>query len=150
MKAIDSKGSASFFPRNPTLRQIDEDFSMTNARVDFSSKMPNPNCRGVVDISPEELFEKRSHVKLIDVRELSEFTGELGHIHGAKLITLNLLPEKIGEVPRDATVVFICRSGGRSAQATAFALENGFSSVYNMKGGMLLWNQLGFETEGGK
>ncbi|MBK9040533.1 MAG: rhodanese-like domain-containing protein [Bdellovibrionales bacterium] len=123
---------------------------MTKTRVDFSSKMSNPHFPGVVDISPEELFEKRSHVKLIDVRESREFTDELGHIHGAELITLNLIPEKIGEVPRDTTVVFICRSGGRSAQATAFALENGFSSVYNMKGGMLLWNQLGFETEGGK
>lgn len=123
---------------------------MTKLHVDFSSKMPNPHFRGVVDISPEELFEKRSHVKLIDVREPREFTDELGHIHGAELITLNLLPEMIVEVPRDTTVVFICRSGGRSAQATAFALENGFSSVYNMKGGMLLWNQLGFETEGGK
>lgn len=123
---------------------------MAKKCIDFSSKMPNPNFRGVVDISPEELFEKISHVKLIDVREPREFTDELGHIHGAELIPLGLLPEKIGEVSRNTTVVFICRSGGRSSQATALALENGFSSVYNMKGGMLLWNQLGFETERGK
>ena len=51
------------------------------------------------------------------------------------------------EIPKDKTVVFVCRSGGRSARATAHALEHGYTNVYNLKGGMILWNELHLETE---
>ncbi len=45
--------------------------------------------------------------------------------------------------------VFICRSGGRSAEATRLALAAGFRFVANMKGSMLAWQaqQLPVEYE---
>ena len=85
-------------------------------------------------------------VKLIDVRQPEEFTGELEHIENAELIVLNTLPTSLNKIPRDQTVVFICKSGGRSAQAAAFAKQNGFDNTYNLKGGMMLWNQLQLPT----
>jgi len=108
----------------------------------FESKKENPNFHGVYDIEPQELNTKLNQVKLIDVRQPDEFIGELGHIPNAELVALGTLPEKIKNIPQDQTVVFVCKSGGRSAQATAFALMNGFSHVYNLRGGMMLWNQL--------
>ncbi|MGE4130194.1 MAG: rhodanese-like domain-containing protein [Bdellovibrionales bacterium] len=51
-------------------------------------------------------------------------------------------------MPKDKTVVFVCRSGARSGRATAFAFEQGFKYVYNMKGGMIRWNELNLEVEG--
>ena len=33
-----------------------------------------------------------------------------------------------------------CKAGGRSAQAVALLKERGFSNVWNMKGGILLWS----------
>jgi hydroxyacylglutathione hydrolase len=112
----------------------------------FESKSENPHYEGVFDIEPHELKDKLNQVRLIDVREHDEYIGELGHIPAAELIMLNTLPEKINAIPKDKTVVFICRSGGRSARATAFALMNGFSHVYNLRGGMQLWNQLALPT----
>ena len=84
---------------------------------------------------------------MIDVRQPDEYTGELGHIAGTKLVVLNTLPDNLSEIPQDKTVVFVCRSGGRSAQAAAFALMKGYKEAYNMMGGMLQWNNLQLPVE---
>lgn len=109
---------------------------------------PNPSLNGVQDIDPQELWDHRSQVLIVDVRRPDEFTGELGHAPEAQLMVLDTLPQRIHELPKDKTVVFVCKSGGRSGQAAAYALNEGFTSVYNMKGGMLLWNQVGLDVEG--
>ena len=118
-----------------------------NQFTPFESKTENPHYEGVYDIEPQELHAKLNQVTLIDVRQPDEFVGELGHIQASKLVVLDTLPEKIAHLPKDKTVVFVCRSGGRSARAAAFALMNGFQSVFNMRGGMLLWNELELTTQ---
>lgn len=116
--------------------------------VSFKSKMNNPDVPGVEDIDPKELWENRTQVKIVDVRRPDEYTGELGHIEGAELIVLDTLPERIGELDKNQTIVFVCKSGGRSGRATAFARSQGFDKVFNMKGGMLLWNQMDLAVTG--
>ncbi|MFA6280696.1 MAG: rhodanese-like domain-containing protein [Bdellovibrionales bacterium] len=74
---------------------------------------------------------------LIDVRESYEF--EAGHIDGAKLIPLGSLASHLAEVPRDKPVVLICRSGNRSAHATALLIQQGYTNVENITGGMNAW-----------
>jgi hydroxyacylglutathione hydrolase len=115
--------------------------------VEFESKEQNLHYPEVMDIEPMELVDKKDQVFLVDVRQPDEFTSDLGHIPGATLIVLDTLSEHFAEIPKDKTVVFVCRSGGRSARATAMAKEAGFTHVYNLKGGMILWNELHFETE---
>ncbi len=77
---------------------------------------------------------------LIDVRESYEF--EARHIDGAKLIPLGSLASHLAEVPRDKPVVLVCRSGSRSAHATAFLRQQGYTNVENMTGGMNAWSRL--------
>jgi len=115
--------------------------------IDFATQFENDKNEGVLDITPEELLEKKDQVELIDVRKEDEYHGELGHIPGAKHLMLDMLPSRFTEVNTDKTVVFICRSGGRSGRATHFAKENGHSSAYNLKGGMILWNEKNFPIE---
>ena len=115
--------------------------------IGFESKSKNPQYEDVYDIEPQELLKKAASVKLIDVRQPDEFVGELGHIEASELMVLDTLPEKMSQIPKDQTVVFVCRSGGRSARAAAFALMNGYSHVYNLRGGMLLWNELALPTQ---
>lgn len=104
---------------------------------------------GIQEISCADLKDHQSDFVLIDVRTPEEYTGELGHIKGAQLVTLGPeLEDKINTLSDDGTsYVFVCRSGGRSGQATAFAKSVGLSKVYNMIGGMLEWNRQGFEVE---
>jgi rhodanese-related sulfurtransferase len=116
--------------------------------VIFETVNPNPNHDGIKDVKAEEVLTKKDNLLLVDVRRPDEWEGELGHIPGAKHLVLDELPMKVGELPKDQTIVFVCRSGGRSGQASAFAKENGIIDVYNMEGGMIRWNELGFETEG--
>lgn len=114
----------------------------------FSTAETNPELDFIEDVSPDEVSAKKENLALIDVRSQDEFNGELGHIPNSQLITLDTLMDKIADLPKEKTIVFICRSGRRSANATAIAKDNGFESVYNMKGGMLAWNEMGLTTEG--
>lgn len=121
---------------------------MASQFVQFSTKQNNPDIPGVEDIDPKELWEQKDNVVIVDVRRPDEYTAELGHVPGAELMVLDSIPHRLQELPKDKTVVFVCRSGGRSGRATAYARDNGYTSVYNMKGGMLLWNQMGLTVEG--
>ena len=87
---------------------------------------------------PSEL----SSFELIDVRRADEFNGELGHIEGAKLVTLgDDLQHFLASEDKTKKILFICRSGMRSASATELALSQGFTEVFNMDGGMIDWNE---------
>lgn len=119
--------------------------------VDFSSKEENLHYPGVMDVEPLELALKMKtnarDLILVDVRHKEEFTDELGHIPGAVLHVLDQLASTIKSLPKDKTIVFVCRSGGRSARAAEYAMGLGYESVYNLKGGMLLWNEHKLDIE---
>lgn len=103
---------------------------------------------GIATISPEALYNKSGPFKIIDVRGADEFNNELGHIPGAELATLgHPLEETLKRQDLEKDIVFVCRSGKRSAEATRIAMENGFKNVYNLEGGMLKWNELRFPFE---
>ncbi len=104
---------------------------------------PNPHLAGVEDVEPSSIVTSNPDLYLIDVRREDEWRGPLGHIVEAKWVLLDTLPERLNEVPTDKTVIFVCHSGGRSGQAAKFCQAQGFRQVYNLQGGMLLWNQLG-------
>ena len=74
---------------------------------------------------------------VLDVREPSEWAA--GHIDGATLIPLGTLSGRLGEVPRDRSIVVVCHSGNRSAQGRDILIAAGFASVTSMDGGMTAW-----------
>lgn len=86
---------------------------------------------------------------LLDVRQPDEYVSELGHLPGAVLIPLPELPSRLSEISdyREKRVIAICRSGARSAKATALLRDAGFRDVWNMAGGTLAWRQRGFPVE---
>lgn len=80
---------------------------------------------------------------LLDVREADEYVQ--GHAPGSKLIPLGQLAQRLKEIApfKNQRVVLICRSGRRSAQATALLETAGFSAASNIEGGMRAWQQAG-------
>jgi glyoxylase-like metal-dependent hydrolase (beta-lactamase superfamily II)/rhodanese-related sulfurtransferase len=104
---------------------------------------------GIWEIDPHWLEEHGSEVQVLDVREPAEFTGPLGHIHGARLIPLGELAQRASELARDRPIIAVCRAGGRSAQATVILQKAGFCDIANLAGGMLRWRAEGFPAEGG-
>lgn len=85
----------------------------------------------------QELVESKQAINLIDVRETNEVAA--GKIPGAINIPLGLLEFRMNELDKSKEYIMVCRSGGRSGQATNF-LENQGYKVTNMDGGMLDWN----------
>ncbi|MEO8704385.1 MAG: rhodanese-like domain-containing protein [Kofleriaceae bacterium] len=92
------------------------------------------------DISPSAAYEARETAHVIDVREPSEFTGELGHIPGAQLVPVGTLEGQLGRWDKDAAIIVICRSGSRSTSAAQTLTRAGFRRVMNMAGGMIAYN----------
>jgi rhodanese-related sulfurtransferase len=73
---------------------------------------------------------------LLDVRTEAEFRQ--GHLPGAQLLPLHGLRAGVDRLPRDRTIVCICRSGHRSAVAAAQLRRAGLQAV-SLRGGMLAW-----------
>lgn len=95
------------------------------------------NPMNETDITCEELAAKLGEVTLVDVREPYEW--DLSHLAGAIHIPLQQLPRRLDEVPRDKEIVVYCRMGGRSAHAQHVMLQNGFTRVKNLVGGLKAW-----------
>jgi len=74
---------------------------------------------------------------ILDVREPFEVAD--GKIEGAVSIPLGELPARLDELPKDQDIVVYCRSGRRSGRAVSFLLDNGFTRVQNLSGGMSAW-----------
>lgn len=96
------------------------------------------------NIIPEEMkaFQQKNRehdYALIDVRQEAEYQSV--HIPGAKLIPLDLLEDRMDELPRDREIFFYCRSGVRSQAACISALssDHSFKKITNMTGGILAW-----------
>jgi len=79
---------------------------------------------------------------IVDVRTPAEFTGELGHIPGARLVPLNLLGDSLGVLSqyKERDLILVCRTGRRSGIAARELAKVGFARVYNLQGGMVQWN----------
>lgn len=86
----------------------------------------------------------RAGALLLDVREPEEFAA--GHAPGAIELPLGQLEARLAEVPRSATIVCVCRSGGRSGTA-ADALEGAGYDARNLAGGMIAWAAEGLPVQ---
>lgn len=91
----------------------------------------------ISSISPKELKKlidtTPNTIDIVDVRGAGEFK-EL-RIPSARNLPLHLLPLKMNEFDKSKKIIFVCRSGGRSAQATMFAEREGIHG-FNLDGGM--------------
>lgn len=85
-----------------------------------------------------------STILIIDVREPSEF--QEGHIPQSQLMPLGTLEQQWASLPSEQTIYVSCRSGNRSAMATAQLLSAGYKAV-NLRGGMLEWTRLRLPVE---
>lgn len=81
--------------------------------------------------------------RLIDVREQSEW--DEGHIAGATLVPLATVPERLPElVPDPATPLLLyCHSGARSARASAYLAQVGYTNVANLAARVAEWKPAG-------
>ena len=92
------------------------------------------------DITVRELADRLARGEsplLLDVREPHEWTT--GHLENSKHVPMRQIPMQIQSLPRDEEIVVICRSGARSANVQRYLLDNGFTKVKNLAGGLIAW-----------
>ena len=70
---------------------------------------------------------------LIDVRSTEEF--ELGTIKGALNIPLDVLRDRLSEIPGDKDIYIFCQVGLRGYLACRIMMQKGYSNVKNLSGG---------------
>jgi rhodanese-related sulfurtransferase len=95
----------------------------------------------VDSISAAELNEKLQaqpgELLLLDVREPFEF--EICRIRDSLNIPLGQIASRSSELDGERETVVICHHGMRSLQAALWLEQNGFSSVFNLAGGIEAW-----------
>ena len=67
------------------------------------------------------LAENPESIMLVDVRDADEF--QAGHIPSAVNIPVDQLEKRIGELPADKPVVFVCTTGARSGEAFYMVMD---------------------------
>jgi rhodanese-related sulfurtransferase/rubrerythrin len=77
---------------------------------------------------------------IVDVRQPDEY--KRGHLPGAKLIPLDDLPDRLGELEPGKTTIAYCAAGVRSRAAASILTRAGFSQAYSMEGGIRAWKGL--------
>ena len=104
-----------------------------------------PIDKGYTDISVEVAYlminetEDYPDLIVLDVRTQSEY--DAGHINNSILIPNTDLESRIGELSgsEDTEIIVYCRTGARSALASAILVNNNFTKVFNMYGGFEAW-----------
>ena len=98
----------------------------------------------VIDVIEFEAKLNSGNVQVIDVRTDGEVAE--GVIPGAIQIDISdreNFEAEIAKLDKDRDVLVYCKVGGRSAQAASYMESQGFSKVYDLKGGILAWNGAG-------
>ena len=87
---------------------------------------------------------------LLDVRTMPEYVA--GHVtFVSDLIPYDSLSFYVDRLPenKDTTIYCFCRSGRRSAIATEYLRSVGYTKVYNVNGGIIAWQDAGFDIVSG-
>jgi rhodanese-related sulfurtransferase len=98
----------------------------------------------VNEIDSESLSQRLTEtedVLLVDIRTPAEIAQ--GLIPDALQLPMHLIPIRMSEIPKDRDVVIYCRSGARSYQACAYLMQQGYSRVLNLRGGIIAWARHG-------
>ncbi len=114
------------------------DYVEQNGQAGF--KIENPNAPPSVEqIGPSELAARLAAgpVHLYDVRSPQE--REIASIAGSTLLDA-AVRDQILALKRDTPLVFHCHHGGRSQQAAEYFLDQGFTRVANLRGGIEAWS----------
>ena|ERR1051326_623309 len=84
----------------------------------------------------KKMMDAEEDFQLIDVRE--EHEVDIASI-GGELIPMGEVMDNLDKISKEKKVIVYCRSGNRSGTIANALERNGFTNVYNLKGGILAW-----------
>lgn len=91
----------------------------------------------ITTVDWQKAFEMhKAGAVLVDVRTPAEVAKGMATATAIN-IPLQEMPQRLSEFPKDKDLLIYCRSGKRSMAASKFLVENGYTRVFNVEGGIL-------------
>ena len=121
-----------------------------NARIDPSPVAAQPLQAGKLTTVDAPTFQKLALEKagiVLDVRTPGEVAR--GHLADATPLDINdaRFAQRLALLPKDKAIFVYCASGHRSAAAADALIQQGFSEVYNLDGGIGAWASAGLPVD---
>lgn len=111
----------------------------SEAEVPAAPAVEQPKA-SITDVEWDRALEmQKSGAFMVDVRTPEEVAQ--GMVPGAVNIPLQEIKHRLNEVPKDKILLVYCRSGKRSMAASQILIENGYTQVNNVVGGILAFPQ---------
>jgi len=110
-------------------------------------KMTLTNDAKLQEINAQTLktWLDKQDILLIDVREPGEYAAE--HIAQAKLLPLSkFAPNQVNPQPGQKVVLY-CQSSNRSGKVARQLLDQGFTNISHLQGGLPTWKAAGYPVE---
>jgi rhodanese-related sulfurtransferase len=107
--------------------------------------MPQPGPAGYYDLSPDRLAEmlaQGDEFALVNVHipYAGEIAGTDAHI------PYNEISDYLDRLPgQEDVIVLYCRSGPMSITAAKTLVQQGYTNVWELNGGMVAWTAAGYE-----
>lgn len=90
-------------------------------------------------------MDRNSKLVILDAREQNEY--EVSHIKGARFVGYDHFKMKtVKDIPKNAKIYVYCSIGYRSEKIGEKLIKAGYSSVYNLYGGIINWANNGYEV----
>ena len=101
------------------------------------------------NVTPDELNTMLKNKDFVFVNVHIPFAGNIAGTDLSIPYDQITAPEQFSQLPADknAKIVLYCRSGRMSAIAAEDLVSLGYTNIWNLTGGMVDWEQAGFEIE---
>lgn len=133
--------SSCGFQPTDTLEQVCRSHNIWGVQEVLAYLQQSHEREQKVQISPEELaraLKTGPKIQLLDVRTPEEH--KIACIDGARLVTEALVKEILEQWPKDTPIVVHCHVGERSLAAASFLIDQRFTNVRSLTGGIDAWS----------
>ncbi len=115
--------------------------------IGFSACQSQQSSQSLNAVAFQEKLNSTNNPVVLDVRTEQEFAG--GYIAKAVNIDVNNadFKSRVSTLDKSKTYFVYCLAGGRSASAANYMRANGFTKVFDLKGGLLSWQAQNFPIE---
>lgn len=114
----------------------------------FVRKTPRSEVKNLSTLRALSLFEHLPDFLAVDVRPNDSFRKRhLPSARNAPFVDDKLETENIADLDRDRPILIYCDGGYRSRKAVGAFIDAGFTRIYHLNRGFMMWRTFGGPTE---
>lgn len=107
------------------------------------------HIEGISHISPAEAFKavNQGEAVMLDVREENELDYESILLDEVIYHPMSEIMDRLDRIPKNKTIIVVCPGGVRSSKVANLLQIQGYKSVANLDGGLIMWKIQGLPFE---